>query len=152
MGWTPRCNQKHTVCFLSMSTKCAVCFLNNVSHLEDSLQDCSQPDISFPLVANSAAAIVATSIPPPTPVCAWALCLLPWAISILRKKWEKFSKIIKIFRKQVGILVCCVTSQLNHKFTPPIYLYIDLFIYFFSSPSSFSGQLSWCICFMYYQL
>lgn len=152
MGWTPRCNQKHTVYFLSVSTKRVVCFLNNVSHLEDSLHDCSQPDISSPLLANSAAATGATSIPPPTPVCTWALCLLPWAISILRKKWKKFSKIIKIFRKQVGILVCCVTSQLNYKFTPPIYPYIDLFIYFVSSPSSFSSQLSWCICFMYYQL
>lgn len=67
MGWTPRYNQKHTVCFPFVRTKCVVCFLKNVSRLEESLQDCSQPDIPFPLLANSAAATVATSIPPPTP-------------------------------------------------------------------------------------
>ena len=65
MGWTFRCNQKHTVCFLSVRTKCVVCFLKIVSRLEESLQGCSQPDISFPLLANSAAATVAKSIPPP---------------------------------------------------------------------------------------
>lgn len=128
MGWTPRCNQKHTVCFLSVRTKCVVCFLKNVRRLEESLQGCSQPDISFPLVANSAAATVAMSIPPPTPAT-WALCLLPWANSILRKKCEKFSKIIKIFRKQVGLLVCSATLQVNHKVT---FLSIFTSIYLFT--------------------
>lgn len=34
MCWPPRHNQKHTVYFLSMKTKCAICSMNNVSRLE----------------------------------------------------------------------------------------------------------------------
>lgn len=122
----------------------------NVSRLEESLQDCSQPDIPFPLLANSAAATVATSIPPPTPAMPglYVYYLGP------SPSWERSVK-KKIFRKQVGILVCSVTSQLNHKVIPPIYLYIYLFTLSLQQENisnSFNGQLSWCICFMYSRL
>lgn len=144
--WTPRHNQ-YTVYFLSMKTKRAVCpWLTSVVLRTGYKTVLTQPDISFPLSANRVKAfIVSVSISTQPQAELRFYCLLPWASSILIKKQDMFSKIIKIFSKEVGILVCSTKSQLNHWVTPPIYLDIDLFILslqYKNLSSAFGGQLA----------